>query len=615
MGKRGRTAGLGALGLVIFCAGLWGWGPWRADLAQVPAAAHVRLFNCPPGTRWVYRLDYRTDSRLVSQVGAKPLSGEATVLAELVLRGLEAPEGSVRVAVSFQKVTQNSLTLFGQTLLPDPNIAAEALTGREAILELTTRGVPQALLLAPDETPLFTNFVQTLVGDLQVQLQDGASWTSEEKTFRGEAPTAYQVLSEGAGALVLHKARTAYPHPVGLGALGESPTLDSSFEIALRDGHLESLDAHERLEGHSADGKPRSATGFTLSLALVGQEPASSLPPALAQRRVPVAEPVASVRIDEKLLEAQIDGLTAEQLKADLLLHAKGGVIPEHNHFLIQAVGLLTKDPALCAELVTLYRSDEETYLGRALLLDLLANTGTDAAQAAFLDALGTKRLAQEPSYDNLLSRLVLLKTPNPDTAQAMTALYRTDDAHRPMTTVVLGSVAGGLARDGHPAEAAKVGRLLEADLQRAKDPDTREALLVGLGNAGLEEQISSVVALAGDGSPQVRRAVASALRKTPTAQARESLLSLSGDPDSKVQRTALRSLGEFPMDAATVARLDEQVRTGALSPYGYNQLVTLLTPHLSTQPEAVALLRSLLTRKVLDPKLYTRIRGLLSQG
>jgi hypothetical protein len=623
MSARMRARGVGALGLVLggltlvalilVGMALLGWGPWRT--AAAPARARMERLDYPPGTRWIYRLDYRADSKLVSQVGAEPLSGEAAVTGELVLRGLPPQQGRLRVALSFQNVTRNTMTVFGQALLPDPQAAADALIGREAVLELFPRGAPEALLIDPDENPLFTNLIQTLAGELQVQLQDGEAWTAEEKTFRGVAPTAYRVLFEGGGALALHKARTAYPQPLGLGELGASPTLESSFEIALRDGHLETVEAHERLEGHDRDGRPRGATGFTLSLSLLRHGPASAGAPALTLRRVPVATPVASASLEERLLEQQIDGLTSEQLEADLRLHARGGIIPEHNHFLLQAVGLLTRDPSLCAKLVTLFQGDEATYRGRALLLDLLANTGTDAAQAAFLEALRTPGLARDPSYDNLLSRLVLLKTPNAKTAQALTALYRTDDAHRPMTTVVLGSVAFGLARIGQPSEAAPIGRLLEADLQRAKDPDTREALLIGLGNAGLEAQLPSVVAFANDASPRVRRAVASALRKTPTSQAREGLLSLVGDPEPKVQKTALRSLGEFPLDAATLARLDAQVRQGALSPYSYDQLVTLLTPHLSTQPAAVALLRSLLTRRVLDPKLYTRIRGLLGQG
>lgn len=613
MSARNPSLRLGALGLLLLGAGLLWWGPWRT--AAAPAPPRLERLDYPPGTLFVYRLDYQADSTLVSQVGAEPLSGEAAVTGELVMRGLAPENGNLRVALSFQNVTRNTMTVFGQALLPDAKAAAEALTGREAILELTPRGAPEALLIGPDENPLFTNLVQTLVGELQVQLGDGERWTVEEKTFRGVAPTAYRVVSEERGALVLHKARTAYPHPSGLGELGASPTLDSSFEIALRDGHLETVEAHERLTGHSQDGKPRGASGFTLSLSLLRHEPASAVEPAFTLRRVPAATPIASSTLEEKLLEQQIDGLTAEQLKADLRLHAKGGVIPEHNHFLLQAVGLLSKDPALCAELVTLFREDEATYRGRALLLDLLANTGTDAAQAAFLEALRTPGFSTDPSYDNLLSRLVLLKTPNPKTAEALTALYRSDDAHRPMTTVVLGSLAGGLTRTGQPSEAAPIGRLLEADLQRAKDPDTREALLIGLGNAGLEAQLPAVLAFANDDSPQVRRAVASALRKTPTSQACEGLLSLTGDPDVKVQKTALRSLGELPLDAATLAQLDAQVRQGALSPYSYDQLVTLLTPHLSTQPAAVALLRALLTREVLDPKLYTRIRGLLGQG
>jgi hypothetical protein len=92
--------------------------------------------------------------------------------------------------------------------------------------------------------------------------------------------------------------------------------------------------------------------------------------------------------------------------------------MPDHNHFLLQATGLLEQQPELCARMAKQFESAALDFAGRALVLDLLANTGTPQAQEALVKALSSRTALEDPQYPLFLNRLGLVKEPTLDTVR-----------------------------------------------------------------------------------------------------------------------------------------------------------------------------------------------------
>jgi hypothetical protein len=581
------------------------------------AAARFR-FDYPEGRRFTYRLDYRSQSAaLVSQkADAQSFTGQADLGADLVLRGYGAEGGHALVGLSLEKLTKHELVMLGQSVFPDDAAADAALTGHEAMVELAPGGEVLRVSFRPDDPSLFKNFVQVLVGELQVTVREGDTWTLDEPTLRGVAQARYQVASEDAKALRLSKERLRYLNLVGVGDMGATSTLSSSFAVSLlRAGQLEKLSGHEKLQGLDAAGAPRSSEGFDLELTLINQGPfeASRARVAQATQAVAPAQGITDPNAEAKFRVQQLDGLTEELLMANLRIHAAGGVIPRHNHFLIQAVALLELHPELCAKLAALIKEPGAGLAGSALMLDLLAATGTPEAQAAMRDALASSGVRATRYYDNLFSRLSLLGHPNVETVRFVEDSYREASGDRRTTTMfVLGATAGALHRNGGESDAAAPLQRLRSDLASAQKPTERADLLVSLGNAGVTDFVSTVVPYANSDSTDVRWAAAKALRKTQTPEAESALLTLAADSQVKVQLQALDVLQRFKLDGPARAQLCAAVRDGRLDMHSYNAFVTLLAPYVNDDAQVRATFQFLLTRPVVDREIFIRIQTLL---
>jgi HEAT repeat protein len=318
-------------------------------------------------------------------------------------------------------------------------------------------------------------------------------------------------------------------------------------------------------------------------------------------------------KVREQLLTQQVAGLTPEKLFATLELGARGGVVPDHNHFLVQATGLLEQRPELCAKMVEVFQSPQFDIQGRALVLDLLANTGTPAAQEALTKALSTPEARGDTQYSMLLNRMALVTEPTVDTVRFLETTYgQTQGDVHATSAYMLGATAGALYRSEHSGEALAAVERLASDLRAAKSPRDQVGLLMSLGNAGVPEQTGTIVSYAQAEFPEVRRAAAKALRKIQTPQAQAALMSLVGDGAIPVQATAMESLGRRKLDAPSLVELRNLVISSGVRPENFHALVTLVEPYLATDPAVRDILEFLLTQDVQDRQIRTRIRGLL---
>lgn len=574
-------------------------------------------FRFPQGQSWTYRLTYAAESQVQLSGGVKQgaLTGALHFEGDLVLRGHGAQGPNWLVGLRLENLQRHSLKVFGQEVLPDAAAVQAVFGGREALLELSPEGAIQAVSFRQEDPSLFKNTVQSLVGELQVVVKDGAAWTVEEETSRGRAQTAYTRLSEDAEGLRLLKQRARYVELKGLGQ-GGTVKVTSRFEVDVsREGVLERLAGEETVVRLEKTGAPAASTLVRVSLARGARGRFAEEAPVqmAALQRLAPGEMVVDPKVQAQMLAQQVDSMTSARLFELLTKHINSGVFPDHNHFLLQATGLLEQQPELCAKLVELFTSPTLNVQGRALLLDLLAGTGTSEAQAALVASLSAEEAQQGGQYHMLLSRLSLVGRPTVDTVRFAERVYSgTEGDLHVSSAYALGATAGALYRQEKSPEALAAVQRLATELRDARTPTDQAHLLLGLGNAGLPEQTSLIASYGGAESPEVRRAAAKALRKIQTPEAERVLMTLVTDTAAPVQATAMESLGRRTLDAQALVQLRDMALTGGVKVENYHPLVSLVAPYLQTEPAVRDLLEYLLTQDVPDRQIRTRIHGLL---
>lgn len=281
--------------------------------------------------------------------------------------------------------------------------------------------------------------------------------------------------------------------------------------------------------------------------------------------------------------------------------------------WLVRSTAYLELHPEAVDDLAARFQDEDLGAKGRVALLDVLASTGGDHAQATLLRELDTAAAREGETRIDYVQRVMLVEQPNVATATALRERFvKAQGAGDPEMAYaeahVLGSVAEKLAAQGQRSEAKATTDLVAKALDAAKTPDAQAAYLAALGNAGAPTQVSRIAKHARDDDANVRRAVASALRKTSDDESKSTLLALAKDADEDVELTALSSISEQPIDAGEVRQLASLLDTPQLGDHAEGALTTLLLRQGPLTPDVQASLERLLARTE-DPRTAAQIR------
>ena len=590
-----------------------------AATADAPAAEVKRAIRWAAGQRATYALSYsgRHETR-IPLGGASPQAIEARLEldCDLVLTPL-GPRPRM-LALELGAIRSASLGLAGEAVLPDATAARGELSGQRAFVELSPRGEMTSLRFAPDAPELFRRVVQHLVGELQVRLgDDGADeWTLTERTPHGVALGRFRA-EEGSG-LSVTRTRDRYESLAALSFLRDASTVGQ--EVAARqdvridaDGTLRSVRSTETIEASRGEERLLSVeTRLTLTLRSTA---AAELAAADETVEQPLFDVTPSANARREMLRQRAAGMTEDALMGWLDGAGAAGAGPDHNRWLWRATGLLQLEPALCGALAARFEVEGTPLAKRALMMDLLVGAGTPEAQAALRTILGGEAAAAlgEAAYGTLFQRLALVGRPDAATARFVEAAYETSEGFvKEAATVTLGAVAAGLAEGGDQEGADAVVGRLRADLGVTVAPEGQIPLIRALGNAGSGGAVDALLSAGTSADPAVRRAVASALRKTPTDEARDALVGLIGDADPGVQASALEVTSVMPLDAARVDEVVGLVLSDRVSPLSYPQLASFVASRVGDKEARAAVLRHMLSRTDLDPALRARLLAML---
>ncbi len=605
------------LGLLAGAVVVVGVALWAADVDAPPPAVRAEpvvtapTYRWPPGLEWRYALQTSTQStiELLDTAPSSALEVRLELAGEVRLRSYGGGDATTRLGLRFAELTAHELTVGGEQTLAN----AAPLEDHEGYLDVTPQGEVRALRFAPAAPPVFRSMVQLVVGEMQARLEDGSAWRAVEITQHGEAPTDY-VAARGGGIHTLHKRRDEYTRLTGLSRGAERRSVAYVAEVEI-DGVLRRLEAREHVRAFDGGGRTLLDSRSRTRLRLLGARPFEAAPPSEAEL---VAYRPGQPAFDAELARRQharqrVAGLTPDALLNTLAEHGPSGTLPDHNRFLWRATGLLREHPELCSTLVDLFERPEMTHRGRALLLDLLVGAGTPEAQMALRRALATTTAAGDAGYKRLYQRLSLIEAPTGETIALLQGRYSEPGQEGPRAaTYALGSGAGHLHRRGDVQRAAEIGERLREDLEAAEESFAVVSLLGALGNAGLPGHAPDIIRHRGDGRPEVRHAVAAALRKLDDSRAGDALVEMTTDGADRVSRRAVRSLMRRELGATQIGRLRALVAARAVDVQCYPEMVSLVAPYLGRHAGAEAILRLILDQKTRNPRLEGRIRALL---
>jgi hypothetical protein len=312
-------------------------------------------------------------------------------------------------------------------------------------------------------------------------------------------------------------------------------------------------------------------------------------------------------------LVRRAEGATIEDVIGGISAVATGGSKSLGKGWLVRSTALLELHPELLAEVAVRFEDESVGTSGRVAILDLLASTNGDAAQAALLKVLDSGAAREGEERLAYVQRMVLVDEPNATTARAMRDRFATSrggsDADMAYAEAhVLGSIAGRMSAHGMRGDAKASVDMIAKSVDEAKTPAARAAYLSALGNAGDPAQVSRIAKHANDTDPTVRRSVAAALRKTKDPAAKSTLLSLAKDPNEEVQVTALDSIAQQGLEPSDQRELTSLIDQSKLGAEAEGRAVTMLLRQGPPSPQLRASLEALLARTQ-DPRLAARIR------
>ena len=217
----------------------------------------------------------------------------------------------------------------------------------------------------------------------------------------------------------------------------------------------------------------------------------------------------------------------------------------------------------------------------------------------------------------------MFLKEPTDESLRFMIEQYRENqgedaaslEAKRAMA-YSLGGMAKSFAEYGLLDEAQSALQPLREDLAEAEDRIAQQVLVAALGNAGLEEDVETIVEFAQSDAPELRFTAAIALRHIPNDEAREALVELGKDVNGEVQRKAFQLMEAVDLSAEELENLSESLEPNLMAAGGQLDYAKLLLRQIhdrrSGSKVAQSEVASFLDAGLGDKKLRRQMRAAL---
>ena len=583
-----RARAWGAAGLVIACAVAVVIVAGRGPLAKGAPKRHAATWSLPVGQRATYELawvGHRITPFGLGHASVDRREADVRLVARATIDALPSDAADVLVAMSLVSVSRAEL--HGSDLPEGVNDAA--VTGLERT-SCTVRGslanASREVRCSATTPPAGEAIVRDLAAHaLPTVRLDASAWMADEATRDVIGEVQYRWLGDGD----LERRRSAPREMLAAGVRAKGRF--SCRGEARWSFHESGFPARfvEREEWSEVQGP--SAAPFALEqrieLRLIGVAPSPS-----AGGRVQVAATAATATedvhqgssVDERLLDQRIGSMTIARALADLDGLGAGGKVPDSAQWNVQVTGLLLKHPEYAAALAGAFATPVMNATTRNRIMELLASVGSEAAQAAMIDALAAPHAQLDRNaWAAHLERFALLRAPATDeTMVALDGLWSraASTLERACAASALATAASSRLSDATSRARAHLDDIARA-AQYATDNEGKALLLRALGNARQPIVYEAVREAAKSSSTVVRAAAMTSLRHVDSEEARKLLLEGVRDAAFNVAGDAIESLRDQRLDAANYGALLDVTCEHAAPAQVQSSLVSLLALHV----------------------------------
>jgi HEAT repeat protein len=499
----------------------------------------------------------------------------------------------------------------GQDLVDKGAEGAKMLQGHPIHMVIEDGKVAR-VLVDKDAPSIAVQLTENVARQVLLQRPKAGAFEREEETPAGTMKVHYEPKGRGYARTV-----TAASFISGLPARCEGSCAlhaHAEGEARFEDDGIVRLTEHKDLRAGVPNASPMFETkaSFEATRVKEGEHEAAAVDPAAFATKAPF-EPFENAAEKTAALKRRAEGASIEDVLGGISTMATSGAEHLPKGWLVRSTALLELEPQLLTEVAARFEDEGIGAKGRTAILDLLASTGGDAAKATLLEVLGRDSARKDDQRLAFVQRLMLVDEPNANLVKTVRERFGQSQAEGDAEMAyaeahVLGAMAGRLAAKGQNAESKASVDALASSVDAAKIAPARSAYLAALGNAGDKGQVGRIAKHANDEDSNVRRAVASALRKTNDPAARATLLTLAKDKDEDVQVTAVDSLSRNASTPAEQHELAQLLDTSGLGGQAENQVVTTLLRQGPPSPEVRSSLEHVLARTE-DPRLAARIR------
>ncbi len=570
--------------------------------------------------RWHEKSTARLPAGQVTDGHDGMLTGELDLEADLVLARERMNDGGDAILAELRDVRTSRVVVSGQEVLRSDEAGAKSIERRPIHL-VVEGGRIDRVLVDRDATSIAVQITENVARQvLLARPEAGATFERDEETPAGKMHVRYELRGDVhrrtiVDAVALEGLPAACEAPCVVRARGEG-------EVRFEDGDAIASSSEKReVRAGRPDAPPmfEGTASFEAKRVREGNFSGEALDPSKLAAKLP-GEAFEGEAEKKASLARLAEGSSLESVLGGVAAAATSGQGALAKGWLVSSSALLELHPEMIAEVAVRFEDDELGMQGRLAILDLLAATGGDTAQAALLRVLDSGAARQDEAARLVfVQRLMLIETPTGETVRAVRERLenssRSGDADMAFAEAhVLGAMAGRLAERGSKAEAKASVDALAGALDKAANPTARAAYVSALGNAGDSSQVGRITKHARDEDANVRRSVASALRKTNVREARSTLLGLAKDRDEEVQIAAIDAMAHHPLDAGEQRDLAGLLQSQQLGGEAEPLAVTVLLRQGAPSAEVRASLAQLVERTE-DPRLAARIRFALESS
>ena len=552
---------------------------WSDTNKPVPVNNSFFTYKWQPNHDYIYRVNLQdiTLAGMLAQPGNKrqEIRNETGFKANLILHCYSrSSSGIYSFGARLSDITDIRLVLQGNNLASNKEVARVLENSREVIVNLDQDGRLTGIKHFLNNDPLYTRFIAVLAGELQTVVKSGAAkdqWTADETDYAGDALAEYTV-SERARDKILLKKRKDYYIRLFVDPEGRfDTTAQSNYEISLeKKGYIQSLQGSKHIVSESNGEKMLEAdTSISIMLDHIA---ATSLKKLNSEGAVDYD--FQNTKENEKarrqilMKKAGSLGMTTFLSWADQF---DKGLVPdpkERFNMKLSISARLELEPRLADKIKEYMLTKPLKTETRRMLLSVLVYTGTIEAQQAIVQILESPFIQKDPEYYKLLQSATFLQKPATDEIMDF-YLKKVETAPdhniRFASMYTTGALINNLWKNRKTPKCEAYNERFIKNLSPEKPYNEQYAMLFGIRNTKLPENIEVVAPYLKSKNGMVRRAAIRSLGRFPGSKSREMIMSMITDQDSVVKNSAFQSLLEHPLSRRDMEEIGERVKDGTL--------------------------------------------------